>query len=204
MAPVRTLLNRTGRARATPAGERLRARAIFAPGSTGSFGHRFLSPESLRRARADLEVVRRLRGDQIRALHLTSQHLARFGPLVGARYVVIGAPAGSNRMRGAATLASRVWDDIETITDGDMTRLGYGPDHSRPHRLDRVTLAQRRRYRVDRVREHRAIELLAAEASQTRPCSSIPFGPTHVQVPGKPSVGPNGAAQASVRGPTGG
>jgi glycosyltransferase involved in cell wall biosynthesis len=68
--------------------ERLGARAIFAPGSTGSFGHRFLSSESLRRARADLAVVRRLRADRISALHFTSQHLARYGTAAGVGYVV--------------------------------------------------------------------------------------------------------------------
>jgi glycosyltransferase involved in cell wall biosynthesis len=68
--------------------ERLGARAISAPASTGSFGHRLFSRESLRRARADLAVVRRLRADQIGALHFTSQHLARYGPAAGAGYVV--------------------------------------------------------------------------------------------------------------------
>jgi glycosyltransferase involved in cell wall biosynthesis len=68
--------------------ERLGARAISAPGSTGSFGHRLLSRESLRRARTDLAVLRRLRADRIGVLHFTSQHLARYGPGARADYVV--------------------------------------------------------------------------------------------------------------------
>jgi glycosyltransferase involved in cell wall biosynthesis len=68
--------------------ERLGARAISAPGSTGSFGHRLLSRESLKRARTDLGVLRRLRADRVGVLHFTSQHLARYGLAAGADYVV--------------------------------------------------------------------------------------------------------------------
>jgi len=67
---------------------RLRARAVPAPGSTGSFGHALLSHESLERARTDLDLVRRLRRLRAPLLHFTSQHLARYGPLVATPYIV--------------------------------------------------------------------------------------------------------------------
>jgi glycosyltransferase involved in cell wall biosynthesis len=67
---------------------RLRVPAVPAPGSTGSFGHALLSRESRERACTDLHLVRRLRRLQAPLLHFTSQHLARYGPLVGTPYVV--------------------------------------------------------------------------------------------------------------------
>jgi Sulfotransferase family len=63
------------------------------------------------------------------------------------------------------TLPDRVWNDIETITGGEMMRFGYTPERPGVRALDRATRAQRRRYRLDRIREHRAIELLATQTS---------------------------------------
>jgi Sulfotransferase family len=63
------------------------------------------------------------------------------------------------------TLPARVWNDIEAITGGEMVRFGYTPDRSGTHALDPARRAQRRRYRLDRIREHRAIEMLAAQTS---------------------------------------
>jgi hypothetical protein len=60
-----------------------------------------------------------------------------------------------------ATLPARVWKDVEAITGGEMVRFGYAPECHERHALGYVTRAQRRRYRVDRVREHQAIEALA-------------------------------------------
>jgi glycosyltransferase involved in cell wall biosynthesis len=68
--------------------ERLHLPLLSAPGSTGSFGHSLLSRESLRRAAVDLDVVRRLRRAHVQAVHLTSHHLARYGPFAGVPYVV--------------------------------------------------------------------------------------------------------------------
>jgi hypothetical protein len=202
MAPVRTLLNRTGRARATPAGERLGARAIFAPGSTGSFGDRFLSPESLRTARRPRGRATSRGPDPRSAPHQPAPRKLRPPGRCSLRRHPCTGGIEPYAWRGHAGLPG-----VERHRDHyrrryDAPRLRARPLQVAPARPGHP--GARRRYRVDRVREHRAIELLAAEASQTRPCSSIPFGPTHVKVPGKPSVGPNGAAQASVRGPTGG
>lgn len=69
----------------------------------------------------------------------------------------------TNAWRG--TLPDRVWNDIETITGAEMMRFGYTPDGSGTHALDPASRAQRRRYRLDRIREHRAIELLATQTS---------------------------------------
>src|SRR5215212_2617602 len=57
-------------------------------GCSGSFGHALLGRESLRCLAEDALVVRRLRGVSASLLHLTSHHLARYGPLAGAPYVV--------------------------------------------------------------------------------------------------------------------
>ena len=64
------------------------------------------------------------------------------------------------------TLTARVWDDVETIAGSEMTRFGYAVERGRePRALDAVRRAQRRRYRLDRIRQHLAIEALAAQAS---------------------------------------
>jgi glycosyltransferase involved in cell wall biosynthesis len=55
---------------------------------SGSFGHALLSRYSLRCLAEDAAIVRRLRALDAPLLHLTSQHLARYGPFTGARYVV--------------------------------------------------------------------------------------------------------------------
>jgi hypothetical protein len=78
----------------------------------------------------------------------------------------VGEPVrGDQTDAWRGTLPARVWNDIETITGSEMMRFGYVPDDSGPHGLDRVSRAQRRRYRLERIREHRAIELLAAQTS---------------------------------------
>jgi glycosyltransferase involved in cell wall biosynthesis len=57
-------------------------------GCSGSFGHALLSRCSLRCLADDAAVLRRLRALDAPLLHLTSHHLARYGPFTGARYVV--------------------------------------------------------------------------------------------------------------------
>lgn len=62
--------------------------AVHVNGCSGNFGHTLLGAHSLRCLAKDAGVVRRLRGMRAPLLHLTSHHLARYGPLVGSRYVV--------------------------------------------------------------------------------------------------------------------
>jgi glycosyltransferase involved in cell wall biosynthesis len=57
-------------------------------GCSGSFGHSLLSRYSLRSLADDAAIVRRLRALDAPLLHLTSHHLARYGPFAGGRYVV--------------------------------------------------------------------------------------------------------------------
>jgi glycosyltransferase involved in cell wall biosynthesis len=61
---------------------------VAAPGCSGTFGHPLLGGDSLALWRRDLAVVRRLRRQPARLLHLTSHHLARFGPWLRAPYAV--------------------------------------------------------------------------------------------------------------------
>jgi glycosyltransferase involved in cell wall biosynthesis len=64
------------------------APAMLVNGCSGNFGHRLLGMHSLCGLAADARVVRRLRALRAPLLHLTSHHLARYGPLTGSRYVV--------------------------------------------------------------------------------------------------------------------
>jgi glycosyltransferase involved in cell wall biosynthesis len=57
-------------------------------GCSGSFGHALLSRYSLRCLADDAAILRRLRALDAPLLHLTSHHLARYGPFTGTRYVV--------------------------------------------------------------------------------------------------------------------
>jgi glycosyltransferase involved in cell wall biosynthesis len=65
------------------------AETVVVKGCSGGFGHRLLSAYSLRCAVEDAQVVRRLRGLDAPLLHLTSHHLARYGPFLGKPYVVM-------------------------------------------------------------------------------------------------------------------
>jgi glycosyltransferase involved in cell wall biosynthesis len=62
--------------------------SVTVRGCSGSFGHGLLSRYSLRRLADDAAILRRLRALDVPLLHLTSHHLARYGPFTGARYVV--------------------------------------------------------------------------------------------------------------------
>jgi len=64
------------------------ARRAVVKGCSGSFAHPLLSPYSLRCLAADAEVVRRLRRLDAPLLHLTSHHLARYGPCIQGPYIV--------------------------------------------------------------------------------------------------------------------
>lgn len=64
------------------------APAVLVNGCSGNFGHRLLGAHSLRCLAEDAGVVRRVRASRAPLLHLTSHHLARYGPLTGAPYVV--------------------------------------------------------------------------------------------------------------------
>jgi glycosyltransferase involved in cell wall biosynthesis len=57
-------------------------------GCSGNFGHPLLGRHSLRCMADDAATVRRLRLLRAPLLHLTSHHLARYGPLADSRYVV--------------------------------------------------------------------------------------------------------------------
>jgi len=61
---------------------------LIVKGCSGSFGHRLLSRHSLRCAAADAAVVRRLSRLDAPLFHLTSHHLARYGPIIRRPYVV--------------------------------------------------------------------------------------------------------------------
>jgi hypothetical protein len=50
----------------------------------------------------------------------------RYGPLVGARYVVT-VHRGDRTDARRGTLPYLVWNDIDTITGGEMMHLGYRP-----------------------------------------------------------------------------
>lgn len=63
-------------------------RAETAPGCSGTFGRALLGVRSVRCLARDAAAVRRLRALRAPLLHLTSHHLARYGPLAGTRYVV--------------------------------------------------------------------------------------------------------------------
>ena len=65
-----------------------RARTVTLAGCSGSFGHRLMSAYALQRLRDDVSAVHRLRGHDAPLLHFTSQHLARYAPWLGTRYVV--------------------------------------------------------------------------------------------------------------------
>ena len=58
------------------------------PGCSGTFGHPLLGRYALRCVADDAAAVRRLRALGAPLLHLTSHHLARYGPFTGSRYVV--------------------------------------------------------------------------------------------------------------------
>jgi len=62
--------------------------AVVVEGCSGSFGHGLLSGASLARLATDAAIVRKLRSVDAPLLHLTSHHLARYGPLSGHRYMV--------------------------------------------------------------------------------------------------------------------
>jgi glycosyltransferase involved in cell wall biosynthesis len=64
------------------------APVVPANGCSGNFGHRLLGGHSLHCLAEDAGAVRRLRALRAPLLHLTSHHLARYGPLTGSRYVV--------------------------------------------------------------------------------------------------------------------
>jgi glycosyltransferase involved in cell wall biosynthesis len=64
------------------------ARTVVVKGCPASFGQRLLGAGSLRGIRDDAHAVRRLRSLEAPLLHFTSQHLARYAPLAGARYLV--------------------------------------------------------------------------------------------------------------------
>ena len=57
-------------------------------GCSANFGQKLLGKHSLRCLAEDARVVRRLRALRAPLLHLTSHHLARYGPLTGSRYAV--------------------------------------------------------------------------------------------------------------------
>jgi glycosyltransferase involved in cell wall biosynthesis len=61
---------------------------VVVKGCSGSFGRPLLSRSSLRCLAGDAEVVRRLRRLDAPLLHLTSHHLARFGPFIRRPYIV--------------------------------------------------------------------------------------------------------------------
>jgi glycosyltransferase involved in cell wall biosynthesis len=63
-------------------------RCVPLDGCSGSFGHPALSRYSIERLARDARAARRLRRCGARLLHLTSQHLARFGPASRIPYVV--------------------------------------------------------------------------------------------------------------------
>jgi glycosyltransferase involved in cell wall biosynthesis len=64
------------------------APTITVDGCSGTFGHPLLGAYALRRFRRDLGAVRELARADAPLLHLTSQHLARYGPWAGTPYVV--------------------------------------------------------------------------------------------------------------------
>jgi glycosyltransferase involved in cell wall biosynthesis len=66
----------------------LPVRCLPLDGCSGSFGHRALSRYSLARLAHDVLAIGRLRRSGAALLHLTSHHLARYGPLAGTPYVV--------------------------------------------------------------------------------------------------------------------
>jgi glycosyltransferase involved in cell wall biosynthesis len=93
---------------------------VHVNGCSGNFGHTLLGAHSLRCLAKDAGVVRRLRGMRAPLLHLTSHHLARYGPLAGSRYVV-------------------------TVHDLMRHRDGFAPEAAeplihRPNRRDRLLL----------------------------------------------------------------
>ena len=61
---------------------------VVVNGCSGGFGHPLLSRYSLRCAAADAALVRGLRSVDAPLLHLTSHHLARYGPFIHRPYVV--------------------------------------------------------------------------------------------------------------------
>ena len=69
-------------------GGRLPTRSLTVAGCSGSFGHPLLGRYSLRRLAVDARAIWRLRRSGADLLHLTSHHLARYGPTAGIPYVV--------------------------------------------------------------------------------------------------------------------
>jgi glycosyltransferase involved in cell wall biosynthesis len=67
---------------------RLGVERIAVPGCSGTFGHRLVGLRSLRLSVHDVAVLRRLLRGRSGLFHLTSHHLARFGPCLRSPYIV--------------------------------------------------------------------------------------------------------------------